>query len=50
MAIIDIFVFVAGFAACWYGKDWFVKKWKGAETFAADLKAKADAISSAVKK
>jgi hypothetical protein len=49
MAIIDLFVFAAGFAACWYGKDWLISKWKGAEAFAASLEAKANAIKSAVK-
>ena len=44
MAIIDIFVFAAGMAAGWYGKDPLTKWWKGAEKFAQDLKAKAEAI------
>ena len=50
MAIIDVFVFAAGFAACWYGKDMLTKWFVGAEAFAASAKAKADAALSAVKK
>lgn len=48
MAIIDIFVFAAGFAACWFGKDTLQKWWQGAEAFAKNLQTKADAIKSAV--
>lgn len=48
MALIDIVVFAAGFAACWYGKDTVQKWWQGASTFAANLEAKAAAIKSAV--
>jgi hypothetical protein len=48
MAVIDIFVFAAGFAACWFGKDWLLKKWQGAETYAKNLEAKANAIKGAV--
>jgi len=39
--------FVAGGAACWYGKDWFIQKWKGAEAFAKSLEAKAEALKAA---
>lgn len=49
-AMIDIVWFAAGGALVWFYKDSLVKWWKGAEKFAQDLKAKADAISSAVKK
>ncbi len=40
--------FVAGFAASWFGKDWLIVKWKGAEKFAQDLQAKADAVKKAI--
>lgn len=50
MAVIDLFVFVAGVALGVYAKDPVLKWYKGAEAFAASLKAKADAIASAVKK
>lgn len=49
MALIDIVVFAAGFAACWYGKDMLVKWWQGAAAFATNLEAKAAAIKAAVK-
>lgn len=48
MAIVDIFVFAAGFAAAWYGKDSIQKWYQGAATFATSLEAKAAAIKSAV--
>jgi hypothetical protein len=48
--MVDILWFVAGGALVWFCKDALIKYWKGAEKFAQDLKAKADAISSAVKK
>lgn len=48
MAVIDVFVFIAGFAAAWYGKDAILKWWKGADAFAKSLEAKATAIKSAV--
>lgn len=47
--MIDILVFAAGFAACWFGKDMLVKWWQGAEAFAKNLQAKADAIKAAIK-
>lgn len=49
MALIDIVVFAAGFAACWYGKDFLLKTFKGATAFATQLEAKAAAIKAAVK-
>lgn len=49
MAVIDIVVFAAGFAACWYGKDTVLKWWQGASAFAANLESKAAAIKAAIK-
>lgn len=53
MAVIDIFVFIAGGvgggALVWHYKDRFVSWYKGATAFAADLEAKAAAIKAAVK-
>lgn len=46
--IFDIAVFCAGFAACWFTKDWLVKVVTGAETFAKNLEAKAKAIRAAL--
>ena len=47
-AVIDLFWFAGGFAACWYGKDLVVKWWTGAAAFAASLEAKAAAIKAAL--
>lgn len=49
MAVVDIFVFAAGFAACWYGKDVVQKWYQGAEAFAKNLESKAAAVKAAVK-
>lgn len=49
MALIDIFVFAAGGAAGWFGKDTLTKWWQGAAAFATNLEAKAAAIKAAVK-
>jgi hypothetical protein len=48
-AMIDVLWFVAGGAAVWFGREPITKWWKGAETFAQSLKAKAEAILKAVK-
>jgi hypothetical protein len=48
MALIDIAVFAAGFAACWYGKDTLTKWVVGAEAFAKSLETKAAALKAAV--
>lgn len=41
--------FVAGGALIWFFKDPILKWYKGAEKFAQDMKAKADAIAAAAK-
>ena len=38
--------FAGGFAACWYMKDYVLKWYHGAATFAANLEAKAAALKS----
>jgi hypothetical protein len=48
MAIIDLFVFAAGFAACWFGKDTLTKWYLGAEAFAKSVEAKAAAAKAAI--
>ena len=40
-SIFDIIVFVGGFAACWFSKDWFVKSRDGTASFTRRLVAKA---------
>lgn len=46
--VFDVVVFVAGFAACWFGKDWIIKTATGAESFARSLEAKAKAVRAAL--
>jgi hypothetical protein len=48
MALIDIFVFAAGFVAAWYGKDKIQKWWQGAAAFASNLESKASSVRAAV--
>ena len=40
--------FAAGFALCWFAKDWLVKTVSGAEAFAKSLEAKAAAVRAVV--
>lgn len=40
----------AGGAVIWFGKDFILKTVLGAETFAAKLRTKSDALVAAVKK
>jgi len=49
MAIVDIFVLIAGMAIGVYFHDTLVKWWQGAAAFAASLEAKAAAIKAAFK-
>ena len=42
----DIVVFIAGGALVWFMKDKLIAWWKGAESFAQSLKAKAEAIEA----
>ena len=46
LAGIDLPIFLLGYAACWFSKDWAIQKWKGVEQFVADLKAKAAALEA----
>lgn len=43
-SIFDIIVFAAGFAACWFSKDWVVKCYDATTSFVRRLEAKAKAI------
>lgn len=40
--------FTAGFAACWFSKDWVTKFATGAKAFADALEAKAAAVKAAL--
>jgi hypothetical protein len=46
--LFDIAVFCAGFAACWFTKDWITKQALGAKNFAAKLEAKAAQLRALV--
>ena len=46
--LFDIIVFIAGFAACWFGKDPITKAVVGTENFAKALETKAAAAKAAV--
>jgi len=50
IALGDLFWFAAGFAICWFFKDPLTKLFLGTKAFSDKLRAKADAISAAVKK
>ena len=45
-AVVDIVWFAAGGAAVWFGKDKLLAWYKGAEAFAARLKADAAALEA----
>lgn len=47
--VFDGAVFVAGFAACWFLKDWITQLVVGGETFAKSLEAKAAALKAAIR-
>ena len=43
-SIFDIVVFVGGFAACWFSRDWLIKSYDGTTNFVRRLEAKVKAI------
>ena len=47
-AILSVFAFSGGFAACWFAKDKLIIAVSGATNFAKSLEAKAAAIRAAL--
>lgn len=43
---VDLLVFAAGFAACWFAKDKIIQMVAGTEAFAKALEAKAAALKA----
>lgn len=43
-SIFDIILFVAGFAACWFSRDWLIKSYDRIANFVGRVGAKAKAI------
>jgi hypothetical protein len=46
--LVDVFAFVAGFAACWFAKDQIIRFVMGADAFITALEAKAAALKAAL--
>jgi hypothetical protein len=42
----DLLVFAAGYAACWYTKDYVTKTYMGSQNFVASLEAKVAALKT----
>lgn len=42
----DFVLLAAGYAACWFSKDWIKAKLMGAQSLAASLEAKAAALKA----
>lgn len=43
-SIFHIVLFAAGFAVCWFSKDWLIMSYDGTTNFVRRLEAKAKAI------
>ena len=47
-ALFVLVAFAAGFAACWFAKDWMIMSYDGTTNFVRRLEAKAKAIRDAL--
>lgn len=47
-SIFDVIVFAAGFAACWFGKDWLTSFYKSTEDKIGALEDKVRALKAKI--